>query len=71
MFLLHRVLSGFVTYFVVGILISKFHLKKSGTDIIPQKQFWFALPFLIKVLLLNGQIDRLVTTNDKWIQTDG
>jgi len=37
-----------VLYVVVGLLVNKFYFKKEGLDIIPQKDFWFALPFLVK-----------------------
>ena len=29
----------------------KFKFEKTGTDIIPQKEFWISIPFLIKVRL--------------------
>ena len=40
---------GLVVYFVAGLLIMKFYKKASGTDIIPNKGFWIAVPVLIKV----------------------
>ena len=44
-----RCIIGVIAYFVAGILIMKFYKKASGTDIIPNKQFWIKAPFLIKV----------------------
>ena len=46
-----RSIAGLVTYFVVGSLVNKVHFHKSGTEIIPNKDFWVAVPFLIKVKL--------------------
>ena len=45
-----RCIIGVVTYFVAGILIMKFYKEASGTDIVPNKQLWIKVPFLIKVL---------------------
>lgn len=36
-----------IAYFVIGALLNKFALHKSGTDIIPQFRFWKNLPILI------------------------
>ena len=41
----------FILYFIIGGLIMKFKMQATGTDIIPQKRFWFGLPLLIKVCL--------------------
>ena len=47
--LIYSAIACFVTYFIVGAIILKFKFERSGTDIIPQKVFWFSLPGLIKV----------------------
>ena len=44
-----RLIIGIITYFVAGALIMKLHYKATGTDIIPNKKLWFALPIFIKV----------------------
>ena len=49
--MINRALTALLTYFIVGNIILKFHRKKSGTDIIPNKRFWFSLPFLVKVCM--------------------
>lgn len=41
-------IGGVATYFIVGAIILKFKFERTGTDIIPHKEFWFDLPFLIK-----------------------
>jgi len=46
---LFRALFAFVTYFITGMVIMKVKYEKTGSDIIPNKQFWMSLPFLIKV----------------------
>ncbi|XP_019851248.1 PREDICTED: uncharacterized protein LOC109581516 [Amphimedon queenslandica] len=46
--LISLALTALLTYFIVGGIILKFHKKESGTDIIPNKRFWFSLPFLVK-----------------------
>ena len=38
-----------VIYIVAGILIMKFRYQATGTDIIPNKEFWLSFPLLIKV----------------------
>ena len=38
-----------MAYLITGMVIMKVKYEKTGTDIIPNKQFWLALPFLIKV----------------------
>jgi hypothetical protein len=34
---------------VVGIVVMKYHYKATGSDVIPNKNFWTALPLLVKV----------------------
>jgi hypothetical protein len=53
---------GLLTYFIVGIIINKFKFQKEGLDMIPQRGFWFDLPFLIKdgFVFTFGPIVRLV-----------
>ena len=46
---MYRLIIGIITYFVAGALIMKLHYKATGTDIIPNKKLWFALPIFIKV----------------------
>lgn len=36
------------TYFIAGALIMKFKFQKTGLEIIPHREFWFLLPFLVK-----------------------
>nr|CAG4717244.1 unnamed protein product [Naegleria fowleri] len=45
--LLTLLLVGFILYFIIGALVLKFAMKKSGTEIIPQFAFWKDLPFLL------------------------
>jgi len=42
------VLCLFVVYCVAGVLFMKFKREASGTDLIPNKDFWFSLPGLCK-----------------------
>ncbi|KAL0482161.1 hypothetical protein AKO1_013330 [Acrasis kona] len=37
-----------VLYFIIGALLLKFKFQKTGSDIIPQKEFWMDLPVLVK-----------------------
>ena len=46
---MYRLLAGTVGYFVVGAIIMKVKFNAMGSDIIPNKAFWFAVPVLIKV----------------------
>jgi hypothetical protein len=41
------VLCGLFLYFVVGMIILKFAQHKEGREIVPQADFWFALPGLV------------------------
>lgn len=41
------VLCGLFLYFVIGIIILKFALHKEGREIVPQVDFWTALPLLV------------------------
>lgn len=41
--------TGVATYCIIGGIIMKVRFKKSGADIIPNKNFWCSLPSLIKV----------------------
>lgn len=36
-------------YFIIGAVILKVKYQRAGSEIIPNKGFWFALPILIKV----------------------
>lgn len=47
-----RFFAGIAGYLVVGIVFMKIHFNKDGAEIIPQKNFWFAFPGLIKVILV-------------------
>ena len=60
-----RAIYALITYFVVGALINKFYRKASGKDIIPQREFWFLLPFLIKVIKFT--IDNYLVINNNII----
>ncbi len=48
----YRLLGALIAYFVIGAVIMKVKYNAAGSDIIPQKAFWFALPLLIKVKLV-------------------
>ncbi|XP_011403558.1 PREDICTED: uncharacterized protein LOC105312531 [Amphimedon queenslandica] len=41
-------LIGFITYFVVGAVVLNRKFEKEGKEMIPQKELWFSLPFLVK-----------------------
>lgn len=41
------VLCGLFLYFVLGIIILKFALHKEGREVVPQVEFWSALPGLV------------------------
>lgn len=48
--LLFRILPcAVIVYIVVGIVVMKYHFKATGSDVIPNKKFWTALPILVKV----------------------
>ena len=49
-------IAGVISYFVAGALIMKLHYKATGTDIIPNKTFWFALPLLLKVSVITNSM---------------
>ena len=44
-----RFFLAIVIYFVAGMIIMRVKFDKTGSDVIPNKQFWFAIPFLVKV----------------------
>lgn len=44
-----RAVLAFVIYFVVGAIIKKVQYNATGTDIVPNKDFWVLLPVLLKV----------------------
>ena len=44
-----------LAYFIVGAVIMRVKYQATGTDIIPNKNFWFNIPFLIKVKMLFSQ----------------
>lgn len=44
-----RFFFAVVVYFVAGMIIMRVKFNKTGTDIIPNKEFWLAVPFLVKV----------------------
>ena len=46
-----RLVILIVVYFVAGMTIMRVKYEKTGSDIIPNKGFWVALPFLVKVKL--------------------
>ena len=64
-------MAAFVTYFIVGAIVSKFKMNKSGLDIIPNKLFWKDLPFLLKVFnknyLYKVTIKRIVFNFAGWV----
>lgn len=47
-----RFVVAVVVYFVAGMIIMRVKFEKTGTDVIPNKEFWFALPFLVKVSIV-------------------
>jgi hypothetical protein len=40
-------------YFAGGVVVQKFYFKREGLEIIPNSEFWLALPGLVKVLSLS------------------
>ena len=44
-----RVIVGVVVYFIVGAVIMKVRYQATGSELIPNKTFWMALPVLVKV----------------------
>ncbi len=38
-----------ISYFAIGIVIMKFKYEKTGLDVIPNGNFWFAILSLVKV----------------------
>ena len=40
-----------MVYFVAGMIVMRVKFDKTGSDVIPNKGFWFALPFLVKVAI--------------------
>ena len=44
-----RCIIAFAGYCIVGAVVNKVHFKTSGSDTIPNKNFWMDLPLLIKV----------------------
>lgn len=49
---LYRVIVAVAAYFIIGAIIMRTKYQATGTDMIPNKDFWFNIPFLIKVKLL-------------------
>ena len=45
----YRFFAAILTYFIAGALIMKFRKGASGKEVIPNYEFWFALPFYVKV----------------------
>jgi len=43
-------ITGVAAYFIAGAIIMHVKFHKSGLEMVPQKNFWFALPGLVKVL---------------------
>lgn len=48
----NRSLAGLVTYFIVGGIVLKVKYNKTGTEVIPNKEFWRELPLLIKARII-------------------
>ena len=46
---LYRVIVAVAAYFIIGAIIMRTKYQATGTDMIPNKDFWFNIPFLIKV----------------------
>ena len=49
----NSVLVGVASYFIIGAVVMKVKFQATGSDIIPNKMFWIALPGLIKVIHKN------------------
>ena len=49
LFLTGRFILAVVVYFVAGMIIMRVKYNKTGSDVIPNKDFWFTLPYLVKV----------------------
>jgi len=39
---------GFGVYFIIGILVKRFHMGETGAQMIPNVEFWSGLPGLVK-----------------------
>jgi len=44
-----RLVLGFSTYLIIGAIVLKFHFGMTGRVIIPNRDFWNELPYLIQV----------------------
>ena len=49
LFLTGRFILAVVVYFVAGMIIMRVKYNKTGCDVIPNKDFWFTLPYQVKV----------------------
>jgi len=45
----HRLVIIIIVYFVAGMIINRVKFEKTGADVIPNKELWLSLPFLVKV----------------------
>ncbi len=50
-------------YFAGGVVVQKFYFKREGLEIIPNSEFWLALPGLVKVLSLCPLLPRHFTSS--------
>jgi len=58
-------------YFIIGIIVCKFALKKTGIEIIPNVYLWKDLPFLIKDgILLPVDIIKQLTKRGQYKEID-
>ena len=49
LYAMFRSLGALLAYFIIGAVIMKLKFQANGLEVVPNKAFWFALPFLIKV----------------------
>ena len=56
--LYYRVFLGFSTYFIVGVVILRFHYGFQGRNAIPNLEFWAELPFYVRVRILDWVADK-------------
>ena len=47
--LLFRLIFGFATYFIAGVLYNKYRRGATGLEVIPNLAFWQDFPNLVKV----------------------
>ena len=65
-----RSVAALATYFIVGAVVLKLKLNGTGLEMIPNKQFWKELPFLVKVCIEHTAVALcalLIVYNTGWL----